>query len=79
MPWQRTGAASVRRRIVNNPCSRFALAGGAFAISLVLGGCDRHEPGTRQLPPLVRTAQVAANTQPERGFTGVVSARVESC
>lgn len=63
---------------MNNPCSRISLAGGAFAISLVLGGCDPHEPDARQLPPLVRTAQVAANTQPERGFTGVVSARVQS-
>ncbi|MBI2800110.1 MAG: efflux RND transporter periplasmic adaptor subunit [Gammaproteobacteria bacterium] len=47
-------------------------------MSLVLSGCHPHEPDARQLPPLVRIAQVAANTQPERGFTGVVSARVQS-
>lgn len=65
-------------QIVNNSCLRFSLAAGAFAISLLLSGCHPQEPDARQLPPLVRVAQVTSNTQPERGFTGVVTARVQS-
>lgn len=63
---------------MNNRCSRFLLAAGTFSFSIVMSACHPSGPEARQLPPLVRIAQGAANAQPERGFTGVVSARVQS-
>lgn len=51
---------------------------GVLAIALTLGACQPGEPDARQQPPLVRVAQVTASAQSERGFTGVVTARVQS-
>ncbi|WP_084183127.1 efflux RND transporter periplasmic adaptor subunit [Nevskia soli] len=46
--------------------------------SLVVIGCSHKEPDARLKTPLVRVAMVGETTQPERAFTGVVSARVQS-
>ena len=52
----------------------------AFTLTcaLALTGCGKAEPDARQLAPRVRLGQASAATQPERRFTGVVAARVQS-
>ncbi len=49
-----------------------------FASALLLTGCREAEPDARQLAPLVLVTEAAAPSQPERWFTGVVVARVQS-
>lgn len=55
----------------------FAIAMTGLA-SIVLTGCSRSEADPRSEPPLVRVAALGASPPSERGYTGVVSARVQS-
>ena len=57
--------------------SNHALAFASLA-SLLLAGCGRSETDPRNEPPLVRTATLGASQAAERGYTGIVSARVQS-
>lgn len=50
----------------------------AFIAASLLSGCHPEASDPRQLAPLVRITQVAPLGVNERGFTGVVSARVQS-
>ncbi|MGQ0618385.1 MAG: efflux RND transporter periplasmic adaptor subunit [Panacagrimonas sp.] len=78
MPRQHDLGVAPLGQSVKNAYSKSLIAAGALTMLLVLSGCHPNEPDARQLPPLVRIGQVAANTQPEREFTGVVSSRVRS-
>lgn len=49
-----------------------------LALTLLLSGCHESRSDPRQLPPRVRVATVTAPAAPERQFTGVVTARVQS-
>lgn len=49
-----------------------------LASALLLTGCREAESDARQLPPRVLVTEAAAPTQPDRWFTGVVVARIES-
>lgn len=51
---------------------------GVAGLCLLASGCQRAEPDARLLPPLVRVSEARQALQPERGFTGVVAARVQS-
>ena len=51
------------------------LAGASLG---ALSGCSRSEADPRTEPPLVRTATLGAPEAAERGYTGIVSARVQS-
>lgn len=53
----------------------FAIAAGA---SMGLIACSSHQPDARTDDPLVRVVEVQPGTAFERGFTGVVAARVQS-
>lgn len=46
--------------------------------SLLLAGCGRGEADPRTEPPLVRTATLGTPEAAERGYSGIVSARVQS-
>ncbi|WP_273453251.1 efflux RND transporter periplasmic adaptor subunit [Nevskia ramosa] len=49
-----------------------------LAGALLLGACHHPEPDARTTPPLVRTAEAGSATTVGRGYTGIVSARVQS-
>ena len=51
---------------------------GTLAVLLLAAGCHPEPPDPRQVPPLVRIAEVAPATEHERAFTGVVTARTQS-
>ncbi len=46
--------------------------------SLLLAGCGRSEADPRIEPPLVRTATLGTPEAAERGYSGIISARVQS-
>ncbi len=48
------------------------------AAALALAGCSRNEIDPRAQPPLVRIATLGTPEGAERGYTGIVSARVQS-
>lgn len=48
------------------------------ATALLLSGCGRVEADPRSDPPLVRTATLGTPEAAERGYTGIISARVQS-
>lgn len=49
-----------------------------LAGALLLAACHHPEPDPRTTPPLVRTAEAGSATSAGRGYTGIVSARVQS-
>lgn len=49
-----------------------------LAGTLSLAACHHPEPDARTTPPLVRTAEAGSATSAGRGYTGIVSARVQS-
>ncbi len=63
---------------MSNPRLAVAAAFFPFAITLLLSGCHESASDPRQLPPLVCVAQIGSPTAPDRSFTGVVTARVQS-
>lgn len=54
------------------------IAFGATTALLLLSSCGRVEADPRAEPPLVRTTTLGAPEITERGYTGIVSARVQS-
>lgn len=58
------------------PSSMIAASTGVAA--LLLAGCSRNEVDPRAQPPLVRIAMLSAPEAADRGYTGIVTARVQS-
>lgn len=62
---------------MSQPRTFFASASAA-ALAIGLAACSHAEHDPRTNPPLVRVATAGANALPQRAFTGIVSARVQS-
>jgi RND family efflux transporter MFP subunit len=72
-------ACLVREGIVSHPSTSITIL-LASSLAVLLAACQPHaeEIDPRSGPPLVRVATVGGAAQAERGFTGVVTARVQS-
>jgi RND family efflux transporter MFP subunit len=53
-------------------------AAASIAVLLLLGGCGKEEPDPRTQAPTVRIVRVQPAQAAERGFTGLIAARVQS-